>query len=162
MFDGIDDGILLPVHPLAGAREFTVEAVFLPDADGPAEQRFLHLAEEGSDDRIMLETRVSVNRTWYLDTHIESKGVGRSLYNKRKRHSTAKWQHVALVVDGDDMMRNYVNGVEELVLKIDYEPQGEGRSSIGVRMNEKYWFKGKIRRLIFTPRALEPMQFTRH
>src|SRR5690349_8895188 len=31
LFDGVDDGIFINVNPLAGFREFTVEAVFRPD-----------------------------------------------------------------------------------------------------------------------------------
>ena len=43
-FDGVDDGIFLDVHPLAGMTEFTVEVIFQPYADGQPEQRFFPYA----------------------------------------------------------------------------------------------------------------------
>src|SRR5580700_1815706 len=42
-FNGVDDGLFVDVHPLAGAATFTWDVIFRPDADGPAEQRFFHL-----------------------------------------------------------------------------------------------------------------------
>jgi hypothetical protein len=44
-FDGLDDAMFLDVHPLADAKQFTVEVIFRPDADGPPEQRFFHMQE---------------------------------------------------------------------------------------------------------------------
>lgn len=160
-FDGVDDGLQVAVHPLAGAREFTIEAIFLPLAGGPAEQRFLHLQEEGSKDRMLLETRITNDGQWFFDTHIESGGKGHSLYAKHKPHPLGDWYHVALVLENGEM-RHYVNGNLELARKIDYEPQAAGQTSIGVRLNRKSWFKGAIRRASFTPRALDPQQFTRN
>ena len=57
-FDGKGDGLFLDVNPIAGLQRFTVEALIEPAGDGPAEQRFLHLAEDGSENRAMLETRI--------------------------------------------------------------------------------------------------------
>jgi hypothetical protein len=37
-FDGVDDSIYIEQHPLAGAEQFTFEAMFRPDG-GAAEQR---------------------------------------------------------------------------------------------------------------------------
>ncbi len=37
LFDGVDDGIFLETNPIAGASEFTIEAVFRPEAGGGAE-----------------------------------------------------------------------------------------------------------------------------
>jgi hypothetical protein len=56
-------------------------------------------------------------------------------------------------------MRHYVNGVEELSVKIEYQPQTPGRTSIGVRQNKVHWYKGAIRELRVTPRALDPKAF---
>ena len=39
-FDGVDDGIFLDVHPMAGWSTFTVEVIFRPYKDGQPEQRF--------------------------------------------------------------------------------------------------------------------------
>src|SRR3954451_4394903 len=61
-FNGVDDGIQLDVHPLAGAETYTWEAVFRPDG-GNAEQRWFHLDQNpatGSDEdnRMLFEIRV--------------------------------------------------------------------------------------------------------
>src|SRR5262245_46564150 len=40
-FNGVDDGLMVDVHPLAGAEKFTWEAIFRPDG-GNAEQRWFH------------------------------------------------------------------------------------------------------------------------
>lgn len=82
----------------------------------------------------------------------------RILYGVDFKHPVGAWYHVALVYDGA-VMRNYVDGVEELSGPLDIAPLGEGRTSIGVRQNRVYWFKGAISRLRFTPRALAPKEF---
>ena len=46
-FDGVDDSIYIDQHPLAGAEQFTFEAIFRPDG-GATEQRWFHLAERNS------------------------------------------------------------------------------------------------------------------
>ena len=51
-FDGVDDALFVEVHPLAGAKTFTWEAIFRPDG-GEAEQRWFHLQESGSDNRML-------------------------------------------------------------------------------------------------------------
>jgi len=161
-FDGLDDGLELPLHPLAGAGSFTVEAVFRPDPGGEREQRFLHLQEDASEDRILLETRLPRHGgSWFLDSYVKSQGVGHTLFAKDHEHPLGSWYHVALVVDGTEM-RHYVDGRLELRRPIGFRPQGVGRSSIGVRINRVSWFKGAIRLLRFTPQALEPGDFLRH
>ena len=58
-FNGKNDALFLDVHPLAGAETFTWEVIFRPDADGAKEQRFFHLQEGNSDNRLLFETRRS-------------------------------------------------------------------------------------------------------
>jgi len=157
-FDGVNDGLQLQTHPLAGADEFTLEILFRPYPDGPREQRFLHLQEAGSKDRLLVELRTTGGGNWFLDTHIESAGEGYTLYAKRFEHEIGRWYHAALVVDGD-RMRHFVDGRQELSRKIVFEPPREGRTSIGVRLNRVSWFKGAIREVHFTPRALAPERF---
>jgi hypothetical protein len=160
-FDGIDDGVELPLHPLAGASTFTVEVIFRPDAGGPREQRFLHLQEDASKDRILLETRTTGDgSTWFLDSYVKSKDEGYTLFAKQHEHPIGPWYHAALVVDGS-RMHHYVNGELELTRPIDFRPQTAGRTSIGVRINRVSWFKGAIREIRFTRRALEPEEFLR-
>ena len=46
LFDGVDDGLIIKNNPIAGAGEFTIEAIFRPDAGGAKEQRWLHIEDE--------------------------------------------------------------------------------------------------------------------
>lgn len=152
-FDGVDDGLDLPLLPLAGEREFTIEIVFRPDADGPAEQRFLHLQEDGSESRFLIETRVKPGGTWYLDTYIQTEIGSGTLVDAAKVHPAGAWTSAALSYDGRTM-RHYVNGREELSCELKFRPLGPGRTSIGMRLNRVFWFKGAVRTIRFTPRAL--------
>lgn len=159
-FDGIDDGIFIETNPLAGANAFTIEAWFRPDADGPAEQRWLHVEDlENVESRAMLETRVSKD-LWFLDTFLKSGENRLPLYAENFKHPTGRWYHVALVYDGAEM-RHYVDGKLELSGKIAMKPFGRGRVSIGVRQNKVFWFKGAVRKVRFSRAALKPEQFLR-
>lgn len=159
-FDGAHDGLLLDINPVAGAQSFTIEAIFRPDAGGTEEQRWMHIQEATGDDRIMLETRLH-GREWFLDTFIkngESADNSRTLYDESFKHPVGPWYHVALVYDGS-VMRNYVDGKAELSGPLNVAPLDAGRTSIGVRQNRVFWFKGAIRKARFTPRALSPQEF---
>lgn len=159
-FDGIDDGIFLDVHPLAGKTEFTAEVIFKPYADGAPEQRFFHMQEDDSESRVMFETRLPGDGEWFLDTFIKSDEKGTTLYASDHLHKTVAWQHAAIVVDGDSF-RHYVNGRLELEETIEFEAQGPGKTSLGVRLNKVHWFRGAISKARFTPRALDPGEFDR-
>lgn len=157
-FDGVDDGIFIETNPLAGAKVFTIEAFFRPDADGPAEQRWLHIEDlETVESRAMLETRVRKD-VWFLDTFLKSGDNRLPLYAENFKHPTGRWYHVALVYDGSEM-RHYIDGKLELSGKIAMKPFGRGRASIGVRQNKVYWFKGAVRKIRFSHSALTPEQF---
>lgn len=157
-FDGVDDGIFIETNPLAGARAFTIEAWFRPDADGPAEQRWLHIEDlENVESRALLETRVTKN-LWFLDTFLKSGDNRLPLYAENFKHPTGRWYHAALVYDGAEM-RHYIDGKLELSGKIAMKPFGRGRVSIGVRQNKVYWFKGAVRKVRFSHKALDPKQF---
>jgi len=56
-------------------------------------------------------------------------------------------------------MRHYVDGKLELSGKVAMKPFGNGVTSIGVRQNKVYWFKGAVLKGRFTNRALAPRQF---
>jgi len=158
LFDGVDDGVFIRVNPLAGAREFTIEAVFRPDAGGAGEQRWLHLEDtENTESRALLETRL-VEGEWFLDTFLKSGENRSALYAENFKHPLGKWHTVALVFDGAEM-RHYVNGKLELSGKITIKPFGKGVVSIGVRQNKIYWFKGAVLKTRFTNRALSPDEF---
>ena len=157
-FDGVDDGVLLDVHPLAGLTTFTVEVVFKPYKDGAPEQRFFHMQEDPSQERIMFETRLVDDDQWFLDTFIYSGEQKIPLYAIDNKHAVGSWYHAAIVVDGSSF-KHFVNGELELSEAIQFEPQGAGRTSLGVRLNRVNWFKGAIRTARFTPRALTPEEF---
>jgi hypothetical protein len=158
LFDGIDDGILLDANPIAGARQFTIEAVFRPDAGGAREQRWFHIEDgENAESRALLETRL-VGNQWFVDTFIKSGENRLPLLAENFKHPLGQWYAVALVFDGKEM-RHYVDGKLELTGKLTIQPFGRGRTSIGVRMNRVYWFKGAVRRARFTNRALSPNEF---
>lgn len=154
LFDGVRDGIFLNVNPIAGAERFTIEAVFRPDAGGEKEQRWFHIEDgENTESRALLEIRLDGNE-WFLDTFLKS-GENRSpLYAENFKHKVGRWYTVALVFDGSEMC-HYVNGIRELCGKLSIKPQGRGVTSIGVRQNKVYWFKGAVRKARFTNRALE-------
>ena len=93
-FNGVDDGLQLDVHPLAGAETYTWEAVFRPDG-GNAEQRWFHLEEKpatglDSNNRMLFEIRVIEGR-WCLDAFNKSGDAQKALLDRAKsaRHSAA-------------------------------------------------------------------------
>ncbi len=162
-FNGVDDALFLNVHPLAGAREFTWEVIFRPDAGGRAEQRFFHLQEvdqktgKDTNTRMLFEIRV-VGANWFLDSFALSGPQSKALFNQDHLHPLGAWYHVAAVYDGR-VFRNYVDGVLENSAELHLEPQGPGHTSVGVRINKVDYFKGAILKARMTDRALTPGQF---
>ncbi|MFC1650577.1 LamG domain-containing protein [Candidatus Latescibacterota bacterium] len=155
-FDGVDDGLLVTGHPLNGAEAFTLEVIFCPYPDGLAEQRFFHLEEDGTNNRLLVETRLTDDNQWYLDTFMSSADGNQTLIDSTRVHPTGEWFNGTLVFDGVEA-RQYVNGVLEFSAKIPaFTPHKDGKTSIGVRMNQVYWFKGAIRKARFTRSALSP------
>jgi hypothetical protein len=155
-FDGVDDALFVDVHPLAGAQTFTWEAIFRPDGGQP-EQRWFHLQESGTENRMLFEIRV-INGQWCLDSYGHSGEAQQALMNRNSLHALGAWYHVATVYDGRQF-RNYVNRMLEGSADIRFAPQGPGRSSIGVRINRVNYFKGAIHLARFTRRALAPTEF---
>lgn len=151
-FKGSPDALFVDVHPLAGAERFTWEVVFRPDEDGGREQRFFHLQENGSQSRILFETRVEAGQ-WWLDSFAMSGRVGKALIDPKLRFPCGQWYHAAAIYDGREF-RNYVNGQLQASGEVALTPQGAGRTSVGVRINKVDYFKGAIRLSRFTRRAL--------
>ena len=152
-FDGKDDGIFINTDPVEGLESFTVEILFRPEADGPAEQRFFHIQENGSQNRVLLETRVPGGGKWYADTYIRSGTSNAALNDPKLTHEAGTWHTLALVCTGT-YMTQYVDGKKELGGRIAFKPHKKGRTSIGVRINKVHWFKGAIRRVRISPKAL--------
>lgn len=161
-FDGKGDGLFLDVNPLAGRREFTVEVQFRPAGDGPEAQRFVHL-QDGTGSRLLFETRLDGQGRWWLDTFLwnsSDRGRGSALIDPTLNHPTDRWYWGALTYDGK-RMTSYVNGVPELAADYAFGPMEAGRTSLGVRQNKVYWFKGRIRELRFHARVLRPEELQR-
>ncbi|MGH9719193.1 MAG: LamG domain-containing protein [Bryobacteraceae bacterium] len=156
-FDGVDDAIFLDVQPLAGAETFTWEVIFRPDGDGPQAQRFFHLQENGTEHRLLFETRV-MDRQWYLDSFAQTSAGSRALMDRKLTHPADKWYHIAAVYDGAEF-RNYVDGKVQVAAKLRLSSVGPGRTSVGVRINREFYFKGAIRLARMTRRALTPEEF---
>jgi hypothetical protein len=159
-FDGVGDALFVENHPLAGFPQFTVEVVFRPDAGGAAEQRFFHIQENGANDinRVLFETRLPGNGVWVIDNYVQSTAGGAALFDAKLVHPLGPWYSATLVVDGTEI-RNYVNGIPETSAKLPFQPHMQGRTSLGVRINKLYWYKGAIRLARFTPRVLAPAEF---
>ncbi len=173
-FDGVEDAIWIPAHPLAGARTFTFEAIFRPDG-GAKEQRWFHLAERtpqtgllaspdhlrtGQDEnsRILFELRVAAGDRWFLDAFVNGPGYSKALMFNDKLHRIGEWYHVAQVFDGR-RYSSFVNGELQGEAEIAFKPQGPGASSVGVRINRVNYFHGAVARARFTPRALAVTEF---
>ncbi len=160
-FNGVDDGVMIDVHPLAGAEIFTWEAIFRPDG-GNAEQRWFHLEANPADgldtnDRMLFEIRV-IDGRWCLDAFNRSGAVQKALMNRQNLHPLGEWFHVAAVYDGKEF-RSYVNGVLDGAAEVHLAGQAAGRTTVGVRINKLFYFKGAVRTARFTRRALAPAEF---
>jgi concanavalin A-like lectin/glucanase superfamily protein len=159
LFNGKNDGLILPTNPLRGFSKFTIEILFRPDPNGAPAQRFVHIQDD-RDSRVMIETRLIGKQSWSLDTYLHSGDIGLPLLDRAKRHPTGQWAWVALVYDGKTMS-DYVNGVKELAGPVDFAPMSDGRMSLGVRLNQVYWFKGSIKEIRFSPAPLNPADLRR-
>lgn len=156
-FNGKDDALFLDTHPLAGAETWTWEVIFRPDVDGSPEQRFFHLQENGTDNRVLFEIRLADGK-WCLDSFAKSGADSLALMDRSKLHPAGQWYHAAAVYDGSEF-RNYVDGVLEGKGPLHLAPQGRGQASVGVRFNKVDYFKGAIRAARMTPRALSVSEF---
>lgn len=158
LFDGARDALLIGANPLTSLRQFTVEVIFRPFVEGPKEQRFLHFQEDGSENRLLFETRLIADDRWFLDTFLKSGEGNYTLFAERSLHPIGPWYHAAVTMDGQTM-RHFVNGIEELSVPVKFAPQGAGRVSIGMRINKVHWFKGSVQQIRISPTVLAPTDF---
>ena len=150
-FDGKADGLVLNANPLEGLRTFRLEAEVWPAADGPEEQRFVHVEEDGwTGNRALLETRMLPGGGWALDTFLNFGSTSLTLIDRSHAHPTQQWHTVVLVVNGREML-HIVNGKTEAKGLIAFTPLGPGRTSLGVRLNQVSWFKGRLRQVTVRP-----------
>jgi hypothetical protein len=155
-FGGQNDGLLLNTNPLSGARSFTIEVIFRPDASANKAQRFLHM-QASEESRVLVETRLNDANDWFLDTFIKSGEFEKTLQSTAILHPSGIWYHAALTYDGQ-WMRHYVNGTEEMSGEVQYAPVNSGRTSIGCRLNQVFWFQGAIQQVRITHAALSAAQ----
>ena len=154
-FDGIDDGLIIPVNPVENWKQFTIEILFKPDADGPTAPRFMHFQDK-TGNRGTIELRLTSGGQWYLDTFLKNgkTNKGLTLIDSTKLHPAGQWYWAALVFDGKKMI-DYVNAKPEHEGLVELEPMGSGEISLGVRLNRINWFKGQIREVRFHPVVLD-------
>jgi xylan 1,4-beta-xylosidase len=153
-FDGRADALFLDVNPIAGLARFTIEALLWPAADGSAEQRFLHLSENGSESRAMMETRMLPGGSaWCLDTYLRHDPGSLTLVDRARTHAAGAWHTAALVYDGKTMA-HYVDGVRDADGAVQFGTIGAGRLALGARLNKVSWFKGRLAMLRVTADAL--------
>jgi Concanavalin A-like lectin/glucanases superfamily len=152
VFDGVDDGLLVPVNPIAGWPQFTIEILFRPEAPGSFEQRFLHLGEPNGS-RALIELRLRPDGQWYLDTFLRVGETQLPLIDDTKLHPSGQWFWVALAYDGK-VMSHYVDGVFEKSGELAIAPLPAGQASLGMRMTHVSWFHGAIREVRFHDEAL--------
>ena len=162
-FNGKDDALFVDVHPLEGAKTWTWEMIFRPDADGATEQRVFHLQAQdpatGKDttDRLLFEIRI-VKGQWCLDSAAFSGADKATLLNCDKLYPLDRWARVTATYDGTTL-RNYVGDELQGEIAVKLAPQGPGHASMGVRINQLYWFKGAMLEARFTDHALAVKDF---
>ena len=154
-FNGSTDGLFFEINPLAGLSRFTVEVEFQPAPDGAEEQRFVHFQEADTENRALLELRMLPGRSWCLDTFLLKNQAERTLIDRAAAHPSGQWHTATLTFDGQTM-KHYVDGVLERSGDVAFKPLTAGRTSVGVRQNRVYWFKGRIRQIRIIPEALPP------
>ena len=159
-FNGECDAYYLGTNPLAGMKEMTIEVIFRQHSNAKFEQRFLHMGQVNGP-RVLFETRVNPDNTWYLDTYIRLDGEEKQdlvLIDPAQPHPCDRWYNLAMVV-ADGKATSYVDGVQQLTGEIPYREISEGITSVGVRQNKVCWFDGDLFRIRITPRALQPEEF---
>ena len=114
--------------------------------------------QEVDDHRVLVETRLTPDDLWFLDTFLKSGESECTPYAEEFLHPVGEWFHAALVYE-NGRMRHYVNGVKEMEDVVKFEPMAGGRTSVGSRLNQVYWFKGAVKEVSVTVRALSPSEF---
>lgn len=155
-FNGSTDGIFLDQMPLAGLKQFTIEAIVRPESGGNFEQRFFHCGEIRGN-RVLLELR-STHTDWYFDAFIKSGDQQKTLIDSTILHPLDQWYHLAFVI-ANGKQETYINGKKELESQIEIVPLESGKISVGMRQNEQSWFKGSIYKIRITPKALKSDKF---
>jgi len=176
-FNGTDDALFVPLHPLAGARTWTWEMIFRPDPDGAPEQRVFHLQPvdaAGADlpnMRQLFEIRIrdipgSSEKGWCLDSHARASAQPAEMLTLLDcapvhMHRFGGFHTATATYDGTTM-RSYLDGVLQAEGTVSLAPQMPGHSSLGTRINRTYYFKGTILEARFTRHVLPVSKFLKH
>jgi len=105
-----------------------------------------------------VETAPADKNLWCLDTFIKCATGSKNLYKTDKTRATGQWYNAALIYDGQKMS-HYLNGIEEASEKFLLTPLNDGKTSIGTKIDQSFWFKGAIRKIRFTRSVLPPQEF---
>jgi hypothetical protein len=157
VFDGQEDALILPRHPLAGAARFTAEAVFRPMAGRLPSAGCICLptTPRSSAGRDADPVRNPRGRHLVVSRHLrEGPGYAQVLVDPARLHPLGRWYHVAQTFDGTTY-RSYVDGVLEGEARVAFTPQGQGSSSLAMRRNRVDHFHGALR-VAASPPALPP------
>ena len=164
-FDGIHDGFLVKGNPIGNTVRWTLEVIFKPDSSSNPdnlEQRFLHIAQTSTAAaRLLFEIRLLKNQKWALDLYLsngKSNLVLLDTLHDATLHTSNQWHHVAVVYE-NPRATTYIDGVKELSDTVSFQALVTAQKSIGARQNPKSWFKGTIRIIKSTQRALTPSEF---
>jgi hypothetical protein len=164
-FDGDEDQLLIDANPIGDAREFTVEVVFRPEACYPEnmDPRFVHIQDPADPEnkRVLIELRLNEQNMCYIDGYILTDTDNLALIDNTLVHPTEAWLHAAMTYK-DGILTTYVQGKRELSGAVGYDQlivNPTGKTSLGGRMDKRNWFRGMIRTLRVTRRALSPEEF---
>ncbi len=161
VFNGVDDGLIVQGCPLNKSADFTIEIIFKPDVSFPnnVEQRYLHIQKPGAENRrMLLELRLNDKNEWFIDTHIRADSAKLTSLAKDYSHPVGRWYHIAFVYS-HGTAEHYINGVKEMSGHINYIPVDSACVSLGMRMDHRSYFKGAIKTVRLTPRALSQSEF---
>ncbi len=148
VFKGEPDQLVYDHNPLEGARAFKLEALFRQEPKADPEQRFVHIQVDGCDDRVLLETRLGPEGTWYADTFVKIGEAEQVLIDPCALHPCGVWHTLTLYYDGCQLTQ-LVNGFPEISVPFACGPLGPGKVSLGARLNRVSWFHGAIRHVTF-------------
>lgn len=159
---GTGDRIQIKGNPLGtSSSEFTIEMIFMPYATTTDfAPRIFHLCrpDSMSGPRVMT-MEIRSTSTWTTDFYIKS--VTGSGVMGTTSYPTGRWMHMAMTYK-NGVLKGYVNRAADVSYtgNLYTGMSATAEVSLGGRMNNVNYFKGAIRKLIFTPIALDPSQFT--
>jgi len=164
-FDGDGDRLLVHSNPIGESKEFTVELIFWPDACYPnnTDPRFVHIQDpdDPQNKRVMIELRLNASNECYLDGFILTDIENLALIDETLTHPTETWLHAAITYK-DGVFKTYMEREEELSGNVAFRDMilgSTGKTSLGARMDARNWYRGKMKTLKVTRKALQPEEF---